>query len=317
MAIPGLFLLISFNWGLSLSQHCEAELSEYGMALKGSAYRSGFSVNLGECGNKCQDDPKCLSITYERDSRICHLNNATKAMLPSVDGASMERQGMSVYATVRLPGTLIMVSLFAVLILVSIYRHLILGQHCEAELSEYGMALKGSAYRSGFSVNLGECGNKCQDDPKCLSITYERDSRICHLNNATKAMLPSVDGASMERQGMSVYATVRFSVPNSYGWGQKVSTVKKVTFPQLNLPPLKEVTFPQLNLPEGYFMRNCFFNTLNIFRPTECVKTTDGKCCALPFVYQGVTYTSCTSLNHNRPWCALTAVYDGTWRDCA
>ncbi|XP_048576522.1 uncharacterized protein LOC5517901 isoform X3 [Nematostella vectensis] len=171
-------------------------------------------------------------------------------------------------------------------LLISFNWGLSLSQHCEAELSEYGMALKGSAYRSGFSVNLGECGNKCQDDPKCLSITYERDSRICHLNNATKAMLPSVDGASMERQGMSVYATVRFS-----GKKSDVPTTKPATVERSDVPTTKPAR--------------------------ECVKTTDGKCCALPFVYQGVTYTSCTSLNHNRPWCALTAVYDGTWRDCA
>ncbi|KAM7435667.1 hypothetical protein ABFA07_014458 [Porites harrisoni] len=51
--------------------------------------------------------------------------------------------------------------------------------------------------------------------------------------------------------------------------------------------------------------------------PTVCPqKTTSGKCCSIPFTYRGVTYNSCTSVNHNRPWCSLDPVYKGRWGNC-
>ena len=51
--------------------------------------------------------------------------------------------------------------------------------------------------------------------------------------------------------------------------------------------------------------------------PTVCPqKTTSGKCCSIPFEYSGVTYNSCTSANHNRPWCSLDPVYKGRWGNC-
>ncbi|XP_078377928.1 uncharacterized protein LOC144661095 [Oculina patagonica] len=42
----------------------------------------------------------------------------------------------------------------------------------------------------------------------------------------------------------------------------------------------------------------------------------EGRCCAFPFVYGGVSYDSCTKVNHNRLWCSLTAVYSGQWANC-
>ena len=51
--------------------------------------------------------------------------------------------------------------------------------------------------------------------------------------------------------------------------------------------------------------------------PTVCPqKTTSGKCCSIPFKYRGVTYNSCISVNHNRPWCSLDPVYMGRWGNC-
>ncbi|XP_078369975.1 protein SpAN-like [Oculina patagonica] len=48
-------------------------------------------------------------------------------------------------------------------------------------------------------------------------------------------------------------------------------------------------------------------------------KTDDpqGRCCVFPFVYEGVSYDSCTSINHNKLWCSFDAVYAGQWANCA
>ncbi|XP_048590312.1 uncharacterized protein LOC5511434 isoform X2 [Nematostella vectensis] len=47
--------------------------------------------------------------------------------------------------------------------------------------------------------------------------------------------------------------------------------------------------------------------------------TTDGRCCVLPFIYDGKTYNTCVTYRNDRPWCALTANYDrdGRWAPCA
>ena len=45
-------------------------------------------------------------------------------------------------------------------------------------------------------------------------------------------------------------------------------------------------------------------------------KTTSGKYCSIPFTYKGVTYNSCTTADHNKPWCSLDRVYKGNWGDC-
>ncbi|KAI8499076.1 hypothetical protein Bbelb_235290 [Branchiostoma belcheri] len=38
--------------------------------------------------------------------------------------------------------------------------------------------------------------------------------------------------------------------------------------------------------------------------------------CHFPFTYEGKTYNSCTNVNHDRPWCSLTADYQGEWKNC-
>ncbi|XP_078695714.1 A disintegrin and metalloproteinase with thrombospondin motifs 9-like [Branchiostoma floridae x Branchiostoma belcheri] len=40
--------------------------------------------------------------------------------------------------------------------------------------------------------------------------------------------------------------------------------------------------------------------------------------CHFPFTYEGKTYNSCTNVNHGhgRPWCSVTAVYQGKWIHC-
>ncbi|XP_068692167.1 coagulation factor XII-like isoform X2 [Montipora foliosa] len=53
--------------------------------------------------------------------------------------------------------------------------------------------------------------------------------------------------------------------------------------------------------------------------PEDCsVKTTQGKCCHFPFTYRGKVYQSCTTKNHDKPWCSTTANYDqdGQWGNC-
>ncbi|XP_062511736.1 matrix metalloproteinase-9-like [Corticium candelabrum] len=38
--------------------------------------------------------------------------------------------------------------------------------------------------------------------------------------------------------------------------------------------------------------------------PKTCGGSADGARCFFPFIYKGVTYTSCTNRNHNQLWCA-------------
>ncbi|XP_068703917.1 seminal plasma protein HSP-1-like [Montipora foliosa] len=56
-------------------------------------------------------------------------------------------------------------------------------------------------------------------------------------------------------------------------------------------------------------------------RVATCVQETkDGQCCSFPFVYNGVTYHSCTRVGSIifRLWCALTPVYHHReWGYCA
>ena len=35
-----------------------------------------------------------------------------------------------------------------------------------------------------------------------------------------------------------------------------------------------------------------------------------------PFTYDGKVYQNCTEDKHNRPWCSLTANYEGKWDSC-
>ncbi|XP_073256554.1 uncharacterized protein [Porites lutea] len=51
--------------------------------------------------------------------------------------------------------------------------------------------------------------------------------------------------------------------------------------------------------------------------PTVChQKTTSGQCCSIPFTYEGVTYNSCTDVDHHRLWCSLDSQYKGHWENC-
>ena len=61
-----------------------------------------------------------------------------------------------------------------------------------------------------------------------------------------------------------------------------------------------------------------FFFSSNLLIPqVECYyKTTDGKCCSIPFTYGGVKYHSCTTVNYHTLWCSLNSTYKGNWENC-
>merc|ERR1719471_1805020 len=40
----------------------------------------------------------------------------------------------------------------------------------------------------------------------------------------------------------------------------------------------------------------------------------EGKACMFPFTYKGTSYFSCTSVNHDQPWCYTTK--DWYWGNC-
>ena len=44
----------------------------------------------------------------------------------------------------------------------------------------------------------------------------------------------------------------------------------------------------------------------------------DGSACMFPFIYEGVEYTTCIDLNHDKPWCSTTESYDDfkRWGEC-
>ena len=48
------------------------------------------------------------------------------------------------------------------------------------------------------------------------------------------------------------------------------------------------------------------------------VKTMMGKICVFPFIYKGISYQSCTTVDHDRLWCATTSNYDkdSKWGNC-
>ncbi|XP_078357869.1 matrix metalloproteinase-9-like isoform X2 [Oculina patagonica] len=50
--------------------------------------------------------------------------------------------------------------------------------------------------------------------------------------------------------------------------------------------------------------------------PGKETKDPRGRCCVFPFVYQGVSYDSCTRINSNKLWCSLDAIYAGQWANC-
>ena len=64
------------------------------------------------------------------------------------------------------------------------------------------------------------------------------------------------------------------------------------------------------------------FHVVNFTEPEQVCASASANPCVLPFVYLGVSYTSCTSVgNEGRPWCATTYSYDqdalGTNCTCA
>ncbi|EDO40673.1 predicted protein [Nematostella vectensis] len=63
--------------------NCDSPLySHYGKKLLGSTFKTLRVENLGECNVKCFDNDNCLSINFDRISKKCDLNNATKDMFP-------------------------------------------------------------------------------------------------------------------------------------------------------------------------------------------------------------------------------------------
>ena len=60
-------------------------------------------------------------------------------------------------------------------------------------------------------------------------------------------------------------------------------------------------------------------NACSTGRPCPPGKKTDdaqGRCCVFPFTYLGKSYDSCTTVNHNKPWCSFDTVYRGQWANC-
>ena len=69
------------------------------------------------------------------------------------------------------------------------------------------------------------------------------------------------------------------------------------------------------SLTQVYALFIFFFKLL--IPQVECYyKTTDGKCCSIPFTYGGVKYHSCTTVNHHTLWCSLDSTYKGNWENC-
>ncbi|KAL9967398.1 hypothetical protein ACROYT_G025615 [Oculina patagonica] len=66
--------------------------------------------------------------------------------------------------------------------------------------------------------------------------------------------------------------------------------------------------------PDGFEGNNC--ETRIPCPPGKKTDNAEGRCCVFPFVYGGVSYDSCTKVNHNRLWCSFTAVYSGQWANC-
>merc|ERR1712194_434898 len=43
----------------------------------------------------------------------------------------------------------------------------------------------------------------------------------------------------------------------------------------------------------------------------EACKTNSNKPCVFPFIYEGVTYDSCTNVDHDEPWCSTEVDSNG------
>ncbi|KAK3710641.1 hypothetical protein QZH41_001938 [Actinostola sp. cb2023] len=97
-------------------------------------------------------------------------------------------------------------------------------QQCQpAKYSEYGYALRSSAYKTLANENLGMCYTKCFDDKQCGSINYNLSNGECEHNHVTKKGFPS----RLVRSDWSVYAETK---DPDYGSsrGLAVSSCKKI-----------------------------------------------------------------------------------------
>ena len=80
----------------------------------------------------------------------------------------------------------------------------------------------------------------------------------------------------------------------------------------LTVSDIMNVTKSFRNTPNLWFWVICFAD------PACPVITLEEECCVFPFIYEGKTYYSCTTKNHDRLWCSLTANYDENkqWDNC-
>ena len=62
----------------------------------------------------------------------------------------------------------------------------------------------------------------------------------------------------------------------------------------------------------SWFLSLCFLITFLVQWTDVCStqRTEDNRCCVFPFVFNGASFNSCTTVNASRKWCATTANYD-------
>jgi len=59
-----------------------------------------------------------------------------------------------------------------------------------------------------------------------------------------------------------------------------------------------------------------FFLVISDCPPGRKTDDAQGRCCVFPFTYEGKSYSSCTTVDHNRLWCSFDAVYNHQWANC-
>ena len=69
-----------------------------------------------------------------------------------------------------------------------------------------------------------------------------------------------------------------------------------------------------------HFFSLIFISFIIYYSYLDCASRTTGgngggACCHFPFTYRGKTYTSCTSEDHDQPWCA-TNTDSSKWGNC-
>ena len=67
-----------------------------------------------------------------------------------------------------------------------------------------------------------------------------------------------------------------------------------------------------------HFVPKCPFLLLSTFKGQTVGGNSEVGPCVFPFQYKNVSYNSCTTTDHNRPWCSTTANHDrdGMWEEC-